>query len=111
VVKEYDGESLKGHVEDGVGEGQVGACGSDNGLKEEHAERPGEHFTNELGKVNGLKVTLGDDGGGLFFEPEATGSTGKEDLVMRFRKEKKHDEGQGRVEEGDPECPAPADGW
>lgn len=111
MVEEDDGEGLEGHVEDGVGEGEVGTCCADDGLEEEHAQGAGEDFADELGEVDGFKVAGGDDGGGVGLLAEALGSSGQEDGMVCFWEEEKHYECYGCVEEGDPECPSPSDGW
>lgn len=111
MVEEDDGEGLKGHVEDGVGEREVGTCSGYDGLEEEHAQGPGEHFADELGEVDCFEVPRRDDVRGLSLLTELFGPAGEEDCVMGFWEEEKHDECDGCVEEGDPECPAPADNW
>lgn len=40
-VDEDEGVGFKGHVEDGVAEGDVSAAGGDNGFHEDHADGPG----------------------------------------------------------------------
>lgn len=111
-MEEDDREGLEGYVEEGVDEGDVGACGGDDGFEKEHSEGASQDLGYELGEVDGfVEVSWGDDVGGVALLAEETGSLGQENGVVGFWEEEEHDERGGGADEADPEGPAPADGW
>lgn len=110
-VLEDEGEGLEGHVEDGVDEGEVGASGGDDRFEEEHAEGPGEDHGEETAEVRLLEVAWGDGAGGRVGGAELAGAAGEEDGPVRLWEERGEEEGEAGEDEGDPEAPAPADGF
>lgn len=123
---EDEGEGLEGHVEDGVDEGQVGAGGGHDGLRDDHADGAGADHGQELAQVGALQVAGGHDGRGrgrmvgslsfvvlmllLLLGAEARGAAGEEDGSESFWEEEGGREGQGADDGGDVEGPSPAYG-
>lgn len=101
---------LEEHVEDGVAEGEVGTCGRDDELGEEHAEGPGEDNGEELVEVRCLEIAGRDNTQRWILLAHLLGSAVEQDGAVCLGDKENHPKGGGGRDDGDPEGPTPAKG-
>lgn len=99
---------LEGHVECAVTEREVQTCGGDDQLEEEHADRSGQDTYGELPQVCTLELVRCDDVGLGVLLADSLGPPEEEYGAVGLGKENQGDHRHARVNETDPEAPAPA---
>ena len=107
---EDDRVCLEEHVEDCVAEGEVGTCGGDDELGEEHAEGPGEDNGEELVEVRCLEIAGGDNTQRRILLAHLLGSAVEQDGAVCLGDKEDQTKGGGGRDDGDPEGPTPAEG-
>lgn len=86
-VLEDNWEGLKGHVENAVDEREICAGGGDDGLKEQHTQRPSEDHGEELIKVRLLKIARSNGSRFWIGLAHLLGAVGEQDGAVRLWEE------------------------